>query len=113
MKEDQHVINCCFATENALYMAYMPFLHGGGLFVRTHQYFPLGTQVKLAISLINEPDIYTIDATVAWITPRGAQGNKPAGIGLQFRGENCRHFSNKIETYLAGMLKSTQITDTM
>jgi type IV pilus assembly protein PilZ len=106
-------INCSFPTESTLYMAYMPFLQGGGLFVRSNQILPLGTIVILSISLLNEPEPYTIDAKVAWITPRGSQGNKPAGLGLQFIGENCRHFSNKIESCLAGMLKSAQITDTM
>jgi type IV pilus assembly protein PilZ len=110
---NDHIITCRFATENALYMAYMPFLQGGGLFIQTHQHYPLGMVLKLAISLVSEPEIYTIEAQVVWITPVGAQGNKPAGIGVAFQGEESRYFSNKIETYLAGMLKSTQITDTM
>lgn len=106
-------INCTFSTELALYMAYMPFLRGGGLFVRSNQILPLGTDVILVINLLNEPDAYKINTKVAWITPRGSQGNKPAGLGLQFVDENSRHFSNKIETCLAGMLKSAQMTDTM
>lgn len=110
---EQVQINCSFPTEATLYMAYMPFLVGGGLFVRTNQILPLGTNICLSISLLNEPDSYQIEAKVAWITPRGSQGNKPAGLGLQFVGENCRHFRNKIETCLAGMLKSAQMTDTM
>lgn len=113
MTDDVQKINCSFPTESALYMAYMPFLRGGGLFVRSNAILPLGTLVVLSINLLNEPEPYSIDARVVWITPRGAQGNKPAGLGLQFIGENCRHFSNKIETCLAGMLKSTQMTDTM
>ena len=66
-----------------------------------------------SINLLNEPDSCLIDGKVVWITPIGAQGNKPAGIGVQFIGENSRYFCNKIETYLAGMLKSTQGTDTI
>lgn len=106
-------ISCIFPTEATLYMAYMPFLLGGGLFVRSNQVLPLGTSVLLSVNLFNEPEAYRIEAKVAWITPRGSQGNKPAGLGLQFVGENCRHFSNKIETCLAGLLKSAQTTDTM
>lgn len=113
MTEDMEMIACSFPTENALYLAYMPFLQGGGVFVRSDLHLPLGTLVTLSITLLSEPDPYSIEAKVVWITPKGAQGNKPAGLGLQFTGENCRHFSNKIETYLAGMLKSTQLTDTM
>lgn len=107
------VIVCSFATLNALYLAYMPFLQDGGLFVRSNQDFPLGTLVKLSVTLLTEPEPYYIETKVVWITPNDAQGNKPSGLGLQFIGENTQPFRNKIETYLAGMLKSTQLTDTM
>jgi len=111
--DDLQTISCAYATEAALHQAYMPFLRDGGLFVRSNYILPLGTLVHLSISLLNEPEHYTIEAKVAWITPRGAQSNKPAGLGFQFKGENSRHLCNKIETCLAGMLKSTQQTDTM
>ncbi|MFC3907480.1 PilZ domain-containing protein [Legionella dresdenensis] len=113
MTNDVQQITCSFQTESALFTSYMPFLKGGGLFVRTNQCFPLGTPINLLVYLLQEPDPYCITAKVAWITPRGAQGNKPAGMGLQFTSENCRLFCNKIETYLAGMLKSAQLNDTM
>lgn len=111
--EDIPIINCAYASEGALYMAYMPFLHGGGLFIRTNHNFTLGMQVELNVKLLTEPETYKIGGKVVWITPKGAQGSKPSGVGVQFLGENCRHFCNKIETYLAGMLKSSQMTDTM
>lgn len=114
MSEEQvHTLSCSFASEGALYMAYMPFLHNGGLFIRTNHAFLMGAKVQLNVSLLNEPESYKISGRVAWITPKGAQGSKPAGIGVQFTGDNCRVFCNKIETYLAGMLKSSQMTDTM
>lgn len=106
-------INCAFPTETALYMAYMPFLSGGGVFVCTNQVLPLATIVQLSVSLLNEPEVYVVGAKVAWITPRGAQGNKPAGLGFQFISDNSRNLRNKIETILAGMLKSAQMNYTM
>jgi type IV pilus assembly protein PilZ len=113
MTKDVIPIHCNFSTEALLYLAYMPFVKGGGLFVRTKNGYELGSNVMLSVQLLNEPDSYLVEGKVVWITPKGAQGNKPAGIGVQFTGENSRHFCNKIETYLAGMLKSTQITDTI
>lgn len=110
---DLPTIDCKYETEAALYMAYMPYLSGGGLFVRNNSNFPLGTQVKLSIKLLNEPTPYLITAQVAWITPKGAQANKPAGLGFQFLGDESRALKNKIETHLAAMLKSSQMTDTM
>lgn len=114
MKNHKEAVICSFLDENSLFMAYMPFLKGGGLFVRTHANYSLGDQVSLTINLLNEPEALTVAAVVVWITPRGAQSNKPAGIGLQFQtDDSSHHLTNKIETYLAGMLKSTHCTDTM
>ena len=113
MIDDVPTISCSFGDEGGLYLAYMPCIKGGGLFIRTKTPYVLGSPVCLSINLLNEPDSCLIDGKVVWITPIGAQGNKPAGIGVQFIGENSRYFCNKIETYLAGMLKSTQGTDTI
>lgn len=113
MENNKPLISCSFVTEACLYLSYMPFVKGGGLFLRTNHIYPLGKQLQLSIKLINEPEPELIDVKVVWITPKGAQGNKPPGIGVQFIGENSRYLCNKIETYLAGMLKSLQLTDTI
>jgi type IV pilus assembly protein PilZ len=106
-------ITCSFPNESALYLSYMPFVKGGGLFIRTNPTFALGDAVELSIKLLNELELYVVSGLVVWITPKGAQGNKPPGIGVQFQGDNSRTLCNKIETYLAGLLKSSQITDTI
>lgn len=106
-------ITCSFPTEASLYLAYMPFISGGGLFIRTNPSYALRDPIQLNINFLNEPETHTITGKVVWITPKGAQGGKPPGIGVQFEGENSRNLCNKIETHLAGMLKSTQLTDTI
>ncbi|KTC66157.1 type 4 fimbrial biogenesis protein PilZ (plasmid) [Legionella adelaidensis] len=108
-----NVITCSFDTEDALYMAYMPFVKGCGLFIRTKVEYSLGDKVSLEIKLFDEPEPYTIEARVVWVTPIGCQGNKPSGIGVQFEGEKSRLLCNKIETYLAGSLNSNRFTDTL
>lgn len=105
--------HCAFSSENTLYLAYMPFIKNGGLFVRTKSNYSLGQQLILSIKLFNELEHYVVEGIVIWITPRGAQNNKQPGVGVQFVSENSRYVSNKIDTYLAGMLKSTQLTDTI
>jgi len=106
-------ITCSFTSKDLLYWAYMPFVIGGGLFIRTEKTYVLGALVNLTIKLMNEYDHYSVDAKVVWITPKGAQGNKMPGVGLQFLSENRSCLCNKIETYLAEMLKSQQVTDTI
>ena len=110
---EEELIHCTSSTEASLYLAYMPFVARCGLFVRTLKEYQLGDLVRLSVKLMDEPDLYLMEAKVVWITPKGAQGNKPAGIGVQLVDENSRNFCNKIETYLAGMLKSSKITDTL
>lgn len=113
MTTDVPTINCLFQNESSLYLAYMPFIKGGGLFIRTKTTFPFGSSVNLQVQLMDDPETIFITGQVVWITPKGAQGNKPMGVGVQFIGDTGRPLCNKIETYLAGMLKSSQITDTI
>lgn len=113
MAEESQILSASFSTEAALYLAYMPFIKGGGIFIRSIMQLDIGTSVRLNIILPKEMEPFLVDAKVIWVTPRGAQANKPAGLGCQFIGDNASVFNNKIETLLAGMLKSTQLTDTM
>lgn len=112
MTTDTCQLECSFPNEAALYLAYMPFVKGGGLFLRTDTMIPLGNPVHLKVTLPNN-ELFEIDAVVVWITPKGAQNNKPAGTGVQFKGDEARILSNKIDTFLATMLKSAQMTHTM
>jgi len=91
----------------------MPFVKNSGLFLRTNHIYTLGDAVELSVKLLAEHDPYIVEGKIVWITPKGAQGNKPPGVGVQFISENSRHLCNKIDTYLATMLKSNQITDTI
>ncbi|TCV97409.1 type IV pilus assembly protein PilZ [Luteibacter rhizovicinus] len=99
---------------NALYIAYMPFLKGGGLFAPTAQRYNLGDEVVLLVTLIDENERLSVAGRVVWITPIGAQGNRTAGIGVQFNetgdGEAARA---RIEALLAGTLSSERPTQTM
>lgn len=96
-----------------LYAAYMPFVKGGAIFIPTKKAYTLGDEVFIMLSLMEEKEKLSSSGKVVWITPEGAQGNKAAGIGIQFVGEEGGTIRNKIETYLAGLLDSDRITHTM
>ncbi len=46
---------------------------------------------------MEEPDVIAITGKVVWVTPVGAEGNKSAGVGLQFQGDEGNALRNKIE----------------
>jgi type IV pilus assembly protein PilZ len=51
---------------------------------------------------------------VVGVTPAGAQGNRTAGIGIQFpEGNEGETVKNRIETLLAGTLNADKPTQTM
>ncbi|WP_133129793.1 PilZ domain-containing protein [Legionella yabuuchiae] len=113
MNDMVDLIECNFSNEHALYLAYMPFIKGGGLFIRTAKEYTLGGEVTLSVQLPEEPEEFLVEGKIVWLTPKEAQGNKPVGIGVQLAGKNGQALCTKIETILAGKLKSTQGTDTL
>jgi type IV pilus assembly protein PilZ len=110
----QGILSLTIKDSAALYRAYMAFAKGGGLFVPTAKRYDLGDEVFLLITLLDESERLPVPGKVVWITPPGAQGNRTAGIGIQFNdtaeGEAAR---TKIESILAGMLGSDRPTQTM
>ncbi len=110
----QGILSLTIKDKGALYSAYMPFVKNGGLFIPTNKDYKLGDEVFMLLKLMDETEKLPIVGKVIWVTPKGAQGNRVAGIGVQFAadqdGENAR---KKIETYLGGALKSERPTHTI
>ncbi|MEW6354503.1 MAG: PilZ domain-containing protein [Pseudomonadota bacterium] len=109
----QGILSVAFKDKGALYSAYMPFVKNGGLFIASNKTYQLGDEVFLLVTLLDEPEKFPIAGRVIWITPKGAQGNRLAGIGIQFSELDGGAARNKIETYLAGMLQAERDTHTM
>ena len=80
----QGVLSLTIKDRAVLYAAYMPFIQNGGLFVPTNKQYGLGDEVFILLSLMDEAEKIPITGQVVWITPKGAQGNRQAGIGVQF-----------------------------
>lgn len=106
------ILTLTIKDKGVLYAAYMPFIRNGGLFIPTNKNYQLGDEVFLLLSLMDEPEKIPVAGKVIWITPRGAQANRAAGIGVQFNAD-AEAAKNKIETYLAGALSSDRPTHTM
>ena len=110
----QGILSLAIKDKAALYSAYMPFVRHGGIFVATPKRYFIGDEVFLLLTLPESTERLPVAGKVAWVTPIGAQGNRPAGIGVQFadsaEGEAVK---SKIETLLAGTLTAERATHTM
>ncbi|HEX5757484.1 MAG TPA: PilZ domain-containing protein [Arenimonas sp.] len=110
----QGILSLAIKDKASLYNAYMPFLKGGGVFVPTTKRYALGDEVFLLLTLMEDKDRLPVAGKVVWITPPGAQGNRTAGIGVQFaESTEAETVKGKIETHLAGILESDKPTHTM
>lgn len=109
----QGILSLTIRDKSALYAAYMPFVKNGGLFIPTAKSYTLGDEVFMLLTLMEEKEKMPIAGRIVWITPKGAQGNRTAGIGVQFSELDKGQTKNKIENYLAAALKSERQTHTM
>lgn len=109
----QGILSLTIKDKSALYAAYMPFVHNGGLFIPTNKNYGLGDEVFMLLTLMEETEKLPVAGKIIWVTPKGAQGNRAAGIGVQFSDQDDGLARKKIETYLAGALTSDRQTHTM
>ena len=106
------ILSLAIKDKAVLYAAYMPFVKNGGLFIPTKKEYALGDEVFMLLNLMEEPDKIPVAGKVIWVTPKGAQGARSAGIGVQFNDQDDVARS-RIENYLAGALQSDRPTHTM
>jgi type IV pilus assembly protein PilZ len=109
----QGILSLTIKDKSALYAAYMPFVKGGGLFIPTKKSYRIGDEVFMLLTLMEETEKIPVAGKIIWITPDGAQGNRAAGIGVQFSDQDDGAARNKIEGFLAGTLESERPTHTM
>ena len=109
----QGILSLTIKDKSALYAAYMPFVKNGGLFIPTTEPFQLGDEVFMLLTLMDDKEKMPVAGRIVWVTPKGAQGNRTSGIGVQFSELDKGQTRNKIENQLAAALKSERQTHTM
>ena len=107
------ILSLTIRDKSALYASYMPFVRNGGLFIPTTKNYKLGDEVFMLLTLMEDKEKLPIAGKIIWITPKGAQGNRTAGIGVQFSDLDKGQTRNKIENVLAAAMKSERQTHTM
>ena len=110
----QGILSLAVKDKAALYNAYMPYIKQGGIFVPTPRRYFIGDEVFLLLTLPDSSERLPVAGKVVWVTPTGAQGNRAAGIGVQFADTaEAEAVKGKIETFLAGTLEADKPTHTM
>ena len=109
----QGILSLTIRDKSSLYAAYMPFVKNGGLFIPTNKTYAIGDEVFMLLTLTDSKERLPVAGRVVWLTPRGAQGNRTAGIGVQFSELDNGATRSTIENQLAGALKSDRQTHTM
>ena len=107
------VLSLSIKDKNALYAAYMPYIKNGGIFIPSSKPYKLGDEVFMLLTLMDSKERIPVAGHVVWITPVGAQGNRAAGVGIQFSEKDAGQARNKIEAMLGGLLGSDKPTHTM
>ncbi|MEX2489981.1 MAG: PilZ domain-containing protein [Pseudomonadales bacterium] len=95
-----------------LHNYYMPFIKNGGLFIANRTEYELGDDVFILLNLMDESEKIPIAGKVVWLAKKGVKSPHTPGVGIQFS-EPDSVARNKIETYLAGSLGSSNATATM
>ncbi len=112
-KQRPGILSLAIKDKGSLYSAYISFIKGGGIFIPINKDYALGDEVFILLTLMEETEKLPVVGTVAWINPKGAHGHFVPGIGVRFKDKDGEAVRNKIETYLAGALKSDRMTHTM
>ncbi len=108
-----NVLSLSIKDQAGLYGAYMPFLTHGGIFVPSNRPFRLGEQVFLVLSLLDRPQKYQVQGTVAWITPAGTPMKTP-GVGVHLPDDdNGRSLKRAVEELLGKAIESGRPTQTL
>ena len=71
--------------KSALYLAYMPYVINGGLFIPTNSSYRLGDEVFMLLNLMGEDEKIPVAGTVIWMTGICAQAHGQAKSVLLFR----------------------------
>ena len=109
---DSPLLSVTMEDRNSLRAAYMPFIVNGGLFIPTPRPYSLGEEVFVVLRLMQDPRGLPLAGRVVWITPSGALGGKPPGIGVQFA-DHDHVVRNRIAACLADHPDETGETYTL
>jgi type IV pilus assembly protein PilZ len=96
----------------SLYLAWMGFVEGGGLFIPTEDGYNLGDTVFVRVRM-TDAGTKGVAGKVVWVTPKGALKPRERGIGIQIGRQDRGELQRETERRLAGTLTSGRPTQTL
>lgn len=99
------LIQANIADRVTLQASYMPFVHGGGLFISSKQGVKMGEEVFVLASLPEQSQKIPLTGKVIWISYK-ASASKPQGFAIQLMGEKGNYYKMEAEKILAGSRSS-------
>jgi type IV pilus assembly protein PilZ len=99
------IIQANIPDKETLYLSYMPYVEGGGLFIPSKQFVKMGEEVFVLATLPEQTQKIPLTGKVIWISQK-QNGIKPQGFGIQLTGEKGVYYKSEAEKLLAG-LKAT------
>lgn len=109
----QSIIQLDLSDRLQLYMAYMPFIRGGALFIPTRDNYAMGDEVVVLLKLPGAETAKGVAGKVVWISPRGASSPRRQGIGVQFSEQDRGETDREIQALMAGRLAAEKPTQTL
>lgn len=113
MARRQGILKLEFKERADLYMSYMPFVKGGGLFIPTEDDYKIGEEVFVMVKLPDAPAAKGVAAKVVWLTPKGAANPRTRGIGVQIGSQDHGELYREIEAILAPIMHGDRHTQTL
>lgn len=103
-----------FKSAEEVQKSYMPFVMGGGIFIRTPEEYMLGEMLLLRLKFPDEDDSLELEGKVVWLTPDPSKitwiststtsGEQIfAGAGFQVSGPGEEKFQEKILKFMHGV----------
>ncbi|MGU9956657.1 MAG: PilZ domain-containing protein [Arenicellales bacterium WSBS_2016_MAG_OTU3] len=112
-RDSADIIPVYLSSRNITHASYMPFLKNGGVFIPLDKKYTLGEEVFLLLTIKGQAEPIPVAGKVAWINPKGVQGHRPRGIGVEFNATNGPELQKTIEKYLGNALHAKNVTYTM
>lgn len=93
-----------FKTPEEVHKAYIKNISGGGLYLETDNFQPVGSLMTIYLNLPSATEPEPVECMVAWVNPK-TMGDLPKGMGLKFK-KISETIRSKIQRFVDSTIES-------